>query len=348
MAIAIQRTALDPLYPEGAFGVSRGSMMRSILSCTLLIAFLALSSTAAAGDRHTRPTGTVQPPAREIKSRELLAEREGLKLKLYEKWRVGNEDSWKQTGKVILLVHGATWASRCTFDPDPEHGYSLMEALADEGYDVFAVDLHGYGRSDKAEEDWTEAATAQKDVDAAVEFIRSFRWVEKVHLFGYQWGAQPVALYASFKPHKVARVVLLGMRYKLVEFSGAPPTGPIRTLGQQAALLKPEDGDLDQEFVRRRAQVCRAESQQAPTGALKDLAKPSAVDPSRIKAPVLLIQGERDGSPDVYADRLAFYRELASREKWFLFLPGLGKFAPIEKGHARFDQMLTTFLNQPL
>ncbi len=162
---------------------------------------------------------------REIKTRELMAEREGLKLKLYEKWRVGSEDSWKANGKVILLVHGATWASRCTFDPDPDHGYSMMEMLADAGYDVFAVDLHGYGRSERSEGDWTDAQSAAKDVEAAVEFIRALRWVERVHLFGYQWGAQPAALFATQKPHKVGRLALLGMRYRLIDKGASVPPG---------------------------------------------------------------------------------------------------------------------------
>lgn len=310
--------------------------------CALLV-----GGSALAGDRHRDRTAPAPPapPPREIKTRELVAEREGLKLKLYEKWRVGNEEAWKQNGKVILLVHGATWASRCTFDPDPERGYSMMEMLADAGYDVFAVDLHGYGKSEKDEDDWTEAANAAKDVDAAVEFIRSFRWVEKVHLFGYQWGAQPVALYALAKPQKVARMALLGMRYKLVDPGASAPGAPFRALGQQAALLKPDDGDLDPDFVRRRAQVCRAESQQAPNGALKDLTKPSPVDPKKLTVPVLFLQGEKDGTPEVTADRLKFFAEAASKDKWYVFLRGLGKFAPIERTHARFDQVLLGFLD---
>ncbi len=285
-------------------------------------------------------------PAREIKSRELVAEREGLKLKLYEKYRVGNEESWKQNGRVILLVHGATWASKCTFDTEPERGYSLMEVLADAGFDVFAVDLHGYGKSEKGEDDWTDAQGAVKDIEAAVEFIRSFRWVDKVHLLGYQWGTHPVALFAGFKPQKVARMVLLGARWKHPEFAGPVPTTQMRNLGQQAALLKPDDGDLDPDFVRRRAQVCRGESAQAPSGALKDLAKPSNIDPSKIKAPTLILQGERDGSPETVADRLNLFHELSSKDKWYVFLAGMGKYASIERTHARFDQVLVQFLEQ--
>lgn len=308
-----------------------------------LSALVSIPESAIANDK--KPVKDSGAP-REIKTRELMAEREGLKLKLYEKWRVGNEDNWKQNGKVILLVHGATWASRCTFDPDPDHGYSMMEMLADAGYDVFAVDLHGYGRSERSDIDWTDAQSAAKDVEAAVEFIRALRWVERVHLFGYQWGAQPAALFASQKPHKVGRLAVLGMRYRLTDKAGNVPPGPLRTLGQQASLLKPEDGDLDPEFVRRRAQLCRGESASAPNGALLDLTKPSPVDPAKIKVPTLVLQGERDGSMEVVADRMQFFQQLGSPGKWFTFLPGVGKYAPIERTRSKFDQTLLSFLDQ--
>ncbi len=159
---------------------------------------------AEANDRRAK-NGAATPETREIKSRELMAEREGLRLKLYEKYRVGNEESWKTNGKVILLVHGATWASRCTFDPDPEHGYSLMETLADAGYDVFALDLHGYGRSQGSDRDWTDTQTAAKDIEAAVEFVRALRWVERISIFGYQWGSQPAAR-AACRSRRVLRM----------------------------------------------------------------------------------------------------------------------------------------------
>ena len=317
-----------------------------MLAGTLLVSAAAAPHRTAAATPSSTAKQLAEHPVREIKTRELIAEREGLKLKLYEKWRTGTEEGWKQNGKVVLLVHGATWASKCTFDPDPEHGYSMMEVLADAGYDVFAVDLHGYGRSERTDADWTDAASAAKDVEAAVEFIRALRWVERVHLFGYQWGAQPAALYAMQKPQKVARLALLGMRYRLIEKTGAQPVSPIRTLGQQAALLKPEDGELDPEFVRRRAQVCRLEASQAPNGAVRDLYKASPVDPAKLRVPTLIIQGERDGNPDQFKDRVQFFGELASPAKWYTYLPGLGKYAPIERSHARFDQALLSFYDQ--
>ena len=57
-----------------------------------LSALVSIPESAIANDK--KPVKDNGIP-REIKTRELMAEREGLKLKLYEKWRVGNEDNWK-------------------------------------------------------------------------------------------------------------------------------------------------------------------------------------------------------------------------------------------------------------
>src|SRR2546430_2119450 len=88
-------------------------------------------------------------PHEGLKSRELETERNNLRIALYEKWRPADEKAWKKNGKVILLVHGATWSSRCTFDAVED--YSLMDSLAEQGYDVWALDLHGYGRSSRSD-----------------------------------------------------------------------------------------------------------------------------------------------------------------------------------------------------
>lgn len=43
-------------------------------------------------------------------------------------------------------MHGATYPSSVTFD-FPIDGKSMMDLLAEQGFDVFAVDLLGYGKS---------------------------------------------------------------------------------------------------------------------------------------------------------------------------------------------------------
>ncbi len=279
-----------------------------------------------------------------LKSHEHQVERAGVMLSLTEKWNPAEEGKWRQNGRVVLLVHGATWSSKCTFDP--AENYSLMDTLANEGWDVFAIDLHGYGKSGKTERDWTESPSAAEDLDAAADYIRALRWVEKVNVLGYQWGAQPAGIFAMKHPNKVAKLVLFGMRWQTVERTSEPTT-QYRPNGASNAMLKPEDGDLDPEFVRRRSQVCLASDPQSPNGALRDLARASFVDPAKIKNPTLLIMGDRDTEEKVFADRIEFYKSLASHNKWFVVLPGLGKQASIERGRLKFESALLEFLDHP-
>lgn len=279
-----------------------------------------------------------------IHSHEYETERLGVKIALWEKWNPAEEKNWKQNGKVILLVHGATWSSRCTFDP--VDGYSLMDTLADQGYDVWALDLHGYGHSGKTTRDWTESASAADDVDAAADYIRALRWVEKIDVLGYDWGAQAAGMFAVKHAKKVHRLVLYGMRYNVVE-KHTQPQEQYRNNGMGNAMLKPEDGDLDVDFVRRRAQVCLQNDPQSPNGAISDLSQQSPVDPTQVHAPTLLIMGEKDTEPKTLQDRLDFYRQLGSRTRFFEVIAGLGKYAAFEKNRARFETALVNFLDMP-
>jgi pimeloyl-ACP methyl ester carboxylesterase len=280
-------------------------------------------------------------PAHNLKSHEHAVERAGVMLALYEKWDGANESKWRTNGKVVLLVHGATWSSKCTFDP--AENYSLMDTLANAGYDVFAIDLHGYGKSGKTERDWTEAASAAEDIDAAADYIRAFRWMEKINILGYQWGSQAAGQFAMKHPNKVHKLVLFGMHTQAERNS--EPTSPTRPNGASNAMLKPEDGDLDPEFVRKRSQVCLAADPQSPNGALRDLAKPSAVDPTKVKAPTLIISGDRGEDAQVTNDRIEFYKNLATHNKWLVTVPGLGKYAPVERNRARFESVVVAFFD---
>jgi pimeloyl-ACP methyl ester carboxylesterase len=52
-----------------------------------------------------------------------------------------------------------------------------MDSLAKVGYDVWAVDIHGYGHSDKTDKDWSGLQSAVADIAAAVEYITKIRAV---------------------------------------------------------------------------------------------------------------------------------------------------------------------------
>ena len=54
--------------------------------------------------------------------------------------------------QTILMMHGATYSSGSLFDV-PLGGISFMDYLAGHGYDVFALDVRGYGGSTRPPRD---------------------------------------------------------------------------------------------------------------------------------------------------------------------------------------------------
>jgi pimeloyl-ACP methyl ester carboxylesterase len=54
--------------------------------------------------------------------------------------------------RVILFVHGAGTPAEVSFDV-PYQDYSWMAYLANAGYDVFSVDMSGYGTVDTPDDD---------------------------------------------------------------------------------------------------------------------------------------------------------------------------------------------------
>src|SRR4051794_20153816 len=52
---------------------------------------------------------------------------------------------------ILLYVHGATYPSETAFDL-PIEGASMMDLIAARGYDVYLVDIRGYGRSTRPPE----------------------------------------------------------------------------------------------------------------------------------------------------------------------------------------------------
>jgi pimeloyl-ACP methyl ester carboxylesterase len=145
-------------------------------------------------------------------------------------------------GRVVLFVHGAGTPAEVAFDV-PYGTYSWMGHLAAAGFDVFAVDMTGYGRSTRpppmadpcnldAEQQTalvpavlrapceptypyalTTIASDWNDIDAAVEYIRELRGVERVSLVAWSLGGPRAGGYAAQHPDRVERLVLLAPAY---------------------------------------------------------------------------------------------------------------------------------------
>ncbi len=117
---------------------------------------------------------------------------------------------------AVLFVHGATYPASTSFDLRLE-GVSWMEYIASRGYDVWLLDLRGYGRSMRPPEmDQPAAAnppivrteTAVRDYAAAADWIRKRRGVDKLNVLGWSWGTAISAAYTAANGAQVSRLML--------------------------------------------------------------------------------------------------------------------------------------------
>jgi pimeloyl-ACP methyl ester carboxylesterase len=157
--------------------------------------------------------------------------------------------------RVALFVHGAGTPAEVSFDV-PRDGYSWMAFLARAGFDVFSVDMTGYGRSTRPppmndpcnlardrQAAWvptllkapcapsyphamTTIASDWDDVGAAVDYIRALRRVDKVSLLAWSLGGPRAGGYTARHPEKVNRLVLLAPGYNRMTPAQAPASLP--------------------------------------------------------------------------------------------------------------------------
>ncbi len=69
-------------------------------------------------------------------------------IELFVRNKRPKDPAHRSPEKTLLYVHGTSQAAEATFDLALE-GYSWMDYLAARGWDVFLVDLRGYGGSSR-------------------------------------------------------------------------------------------------------------------------------------------------------------------------------------------------------
>jgi pimeloyl-ACP methyl ester carboxylesterase len=169
--------------------------------------------------------------------------------------------------KVVLFVHGAGTPAEVAFDV-PYEDYSWMAYLAQAGFDVFAMDMSGYGRSTRPAPmndpcnlspeqrpglaadaagckpsypgALTTIASDWSDIDRVVDYLRELRGVERVSLVGWSLGGPRAGGYAAQYPDKIARVALLSPAYDRNRSGAAPERLPV----PGAAITKQTHADF--------------------------------------------------------------------------------------------------------
>jgi pimeloyl-ACP methyl ester carboxylesterase len=180
----------------------------------------------------------------------------GQEVPIYVRERVQAGTALRGAGadRVVLFIHGAGTPAEVSFDV-PAQDYSWMAYLARAGFDTFAMDTSGYGRSVRPapmndpcnvapdrQAAWvpslipapckpsyphamTTIASDWNDIGAVVDYLRALRHVDKVSLVAWSLGGPRSAGYAGQHPEKIAKLVLLAPAYNR-NAPAEPPAQP--------------------------------------------------------------------------------------------------------------------------
>jgi pimeloyl-ACP methyl ester carboxylesterase len=285
--------------------------------------------------------------------------------------------------RTVLYVHGATYPASTAFDLKLD-GLSWMEYIAARGYDVYLLDLRGYGKSTRPKEMAEEAKasppivrgdTAVKDIGAVVDFILARRNIPRVALIGWSWGSTTMATYTTQNPGKVERLVLYAPQWIRQTAAlagpqiGAGPLGAYRTATREQARTRwltgvPEDKKAslipagwfdawadatwatDAEGAKANPPVIRA-----PNGVLQDSAEywsnnKAYYDPAKITVPALLVLAEWDRDLPPYMAQTLFPLMVNSPGKRLVILAEGTHTIVMEKNRLKLFEAVQSFLDE--
>ena len=288
--------------------------------------------------------------------------------------------------RVVLFVHGAGTPAEVAFDV-PYQDYSWMAFLARAGFDVLSVDMTGYGRSTRPApmndpcnlakdrqagfvpvpcapsyaHTLTSIASDWNDVDAAVNYVRALRHVERVSLIAWSRGGPRAGGYAAQHPDKVRRLIVLAPAYD----RSAAANAAEQTISDGVPMNTQSRQDFDANWDRQVG--CTDQYERAASNAV--WAEMLASDPvgatwgpgvrrapemtgtwtpamaKKLAVPFLMVSGAHD--KQVAPDRVReLYADIASSEKVFVDLACSSHNAMWERNHLLLFRASLEWLTQ--
>ena len=304
----------------------------------LMAALAVVVAGCAQSPHHDSALHAAHHPSKDLVMEEFMIQGADPGVQLYVRNKRPRSLSTFKPDNIVLFVHGATYPAETAFDLQLE-GMSWMDFIAARGYDVYLVDVRGYGKSSRppemdqpanANKPIVNTDTAARDYGAAVDYIRARRGVDKINVLGWSWGTAITALYTSRNNGKVNRLVLyapvwLRQSASLTDSGGA--LGAYRTVTIDAARkraqtgLKPGMNPMPDAWFEAWAKEtfvsdpvgARAAPQyvRAPNGVVQDgrdywsAGKPLFA-PADIRVPTMLILAEWDADTPLYMAQTLF------------------------------------------
>jgi len=282
--------------------------------------------------------------------------------------------------RIVLFVHGATYCAEAGYDL-PLNNISWMDYVAQRGWDVYIMDVRGYGRSTRPSEMSKPAAenppivntgVAVKDVGSVVDHILARRRVQRLNLLGHSWGTAIMGTYTVANNAKVERLVLYGPMWLIKDAQPMPTNtfGAYRTVTKEEAKKRmvrgipperqkevlPDDWfDAWWEVAVKPDPVGAGQNPpvvRAPNGVREDQRKYWRVgkpcyDPTNITVPTLLIVGEWDADTRPYMAQELFPNLKNTRIKRMVMVGEGTHWMYVEKNRLQLFREVQLFLEEP-
>jgi pimeloyl-ACP methyl ester carboxylesterase len=280
--------------------------------------------------------------------------------------------------KTVLFVHGATYPAETTFDLELD-GLSWMGYIAQHGYDVYLVDIRGYGRSTRPTEmaqspmdnpPIVHTKEAVADLAIVVDQILVRRAVPRLNVIGWSWGTVIAAAYATQNNDKVESLVLYAPIWLQQTPLQTRSLGAYRTVSIDAArqrwlmgvaaekqkdLIPPgwletwwnANLEADPIGAQQTPSVVRA-----PNGVLEDNqrywgADTRYYDPSQIRVPVLLVRADWDVETPSYMSEALLARLTSVPLKRYVVVGEGTHFVMLERNRMQLFREVQLFLDEP-
>lgn len=264
--------------------------------------------------------------------------RDGTRLRVWER-------SPSDAEEAVLFVHGATYAGRSMFDPPVPADYETWLRFAENrGQAAFAVDVRGYGESERPSLETRNGEPPVRARTAACDTHDTLGWIrerfDRVHLVGISWGTVIAGVLFSNHDPEVASLVQQAPVYDPAEelreefdHGGEPYrtvtkaeveerwNAQIPRDADPAAFRDSDSGDdfvLDAVWEALYGSGQRTDERAepailAPNGTLEDVQQSPVYDPADISVPTLVTRPSLD-TTSTREGALALYDALDAPE----------------------------------
>src|SRR5262245_43488420 len=207
-------------------------MRNFLILCVIATTGCASSGATSFTSAPSTASDQVQTIDHYVRVKSVVPSMSGQMAQIYVRERTAGRTLARGASGVVLFVHGAGTPAEVAFDV-PFADYSWMGYLAESGFDVFAMDVTGYGRSTRptvmndpcnlarnqqgtfvpalipapCAPSYANAATTiasdWNDIGAVVDYIRALRRVDRLSMVAWSLGGPRAGGYTAQHPDQV-------------------------------------------------------------------------------------------------------------------------------------------------